>query len=51
MKPSSNNGQDRQITEQVARRILGKSAKPYSEEQLQDIVDRLYGVAEWFMGR
>ncbi len=46
MKSPENNGQGRQITEKSARRILGKAAQSYSQEQLQDIVDRLYGVAE-----
>lgn len=38
---------NRQITEKVARRILGKAAEPYSADQLQDIVDRLYSMAEF----
>ena len=32
------------ITEPVARKILGRDADTYSEEELTDIVDRLYAI-------
>jgi len=38
---------DRQVTEQVARRMLGKVAKPYSPEYPLKIVNHLYSMVEF----
>jgi len=38
---------DRKITEKTARHILGKEANCYSAEQLEDIINRLYEIAEF----
>ena len=39
-------GRERRITIAGARRILGMIAKNYSDEDIQELLDILYGVAE-----
>ena len=39
--------EERAVTPEAARRILGKDGENYSDEEMADIVERLYSIAEF----
>ena len=42
---------NRSIDLKSARRILGAESNSYDDEQLENLVTRLYAIAEWFISK
>lgn len=51
MEANAANFGGRKISVSQARKILGNDAKPYSDKDLEDILDRLYQIAEFGLRR